>query len=134
MPSGYVELQRSIVTALTAALATAGPSGTPVPVYDYVPQDEPGPFVTVGVGDTSQGASTKTFSAVAHAVQIDIFSAQRGLAEAKGIADLIHAALERQTLAVSGATAAPIRLEFSEFFAEPDGFRGNLRFSTTVYP
>lgn len=134
MPSGYLELQRSIVTAIAAALSTAGPSSAAIPVYDHVPQDEPGPFVTVGVGDTSQGASTKTFSAVDHSVQIDIFSAQRGLAEAKSIADLIHAALERVTFAVSGATAAPMRLEFSEFFAEPDGFRGNLRFSTTVFP
>jgi hypothetical protein len=133
MASGFVELQRSVRNAVAAALATAN-GGQPVQIYDHVPQDEPPPFVTVGVGDTAEGASTKTFSAVAHAVQVDIYSAQRGLLEAKTLADLIHAAIERQNLSVIGAAAAAVRFEFSEFFIEPDGARGTMRFAATVYP
>lgn len=123
--SAFLELQRSVVSRLQAVLS-------PIPVYDHVPQDETPQFAVV-LDDVGSIEDSKTRNGVSHAVTVDLYSGARGLREVKIMADAVYAELHRKPLAIAGGEATAPLFEFSEFFIEPDGARGSLRFSVSTY-
>lgn len=125
MSSAFSNLEIAVVARLDAALA--------IPVYDHVPQDTAAPFVVVS-DDLSRAVDTKTSNGVEHVVEVNLYSAQRGFGELKILMDSIYSTLQQEVLSVTGVHARPLRFDFSEVFAEPDGSRGVMRFRTTTTP
>ena len=120
MSDRFLNVQKALYTRLTSAL-------TPVPVYDYVPQDEAPPFVVIGE-DTALPADTKTYNGVEHSLQVHIYSDKRGLSEVKGYMATIYDDLQRAPLTVSGYNTSTPLFDFSDSFIEPEGSRGVIRF------
>ena len=88
MPSHALDVQKAIVTALTAALA-------PVPVYDIAPQDAPYPFVEIASQQVKPVTALTPLSSdfAEHLVYLAIWSAYRGQKEVLEIIAKIRAAM-----------------------------------------
>lgn len=116
-------LQQAIYTTLTAsAPLVAAVQG----IYDHVPQvSDSGagsafPYVTLGENTVSAWA-TDDWSGGDAVVRVHVWSRYRGRKEALEILDLIRAALDRATFAITGYTN--VTCDFLQSFVEvdPDG-------------
>ena len=119
-------VQAAIVAALKAASAVtdqlAAGAGS---VYDHVPEDAGFPFVTVGESAArpfdGKGEGGKGEDGMDQQVTIHCWSRQRGMKEAKAIMAAVVAALDRQSLALSGHSLVDIAFLFSDSLLDPDG-------------
>lgn len=113
-------IQDAVLAAVTAAVS-------PTPVYDHVPQNTPPLFVRIGDG-TSLPSNTKTANGSDHFPEISVHSSARGYAEVKATVKKIYDALHRKTLQPTGTQRVIPQFEFSDYFRDPDGPRGVIRF------
>lgn len=113
-------IQAKVFATVTAAVA-------PTPVYDNVPQNSVPLYVQIG-SDSAIPSNTKTANGQEHFVDISVFSTGRGYAEVKQTTKKIYAALHRKPLYPDGEQRVIPQYEFSEFFRDPDGPRGVIRF------
>jgi hypothetical protein len=120
MTESSLPVQDVVLAALTAALA-------PTPVYDNVPQNTAPLYVQIGEGSSTPD-TTKAASGQNELVEVNIFSTHRGFLEVKQTARKIKDALHRKTLYPAGTQRVIPEFEFSDFFREPDGPRGVMRF------
>lgn len=114
-------VQAAIVAALKASsavtdLLAAGAAS----VYDHVPEDAGFPFVTVGES-AARPFDGKGEDGMDQQVTIHCWSRQRGMKEAKAIMAAVVAALDRQSLALSGHSLVDIAFLFSDSLLDPDG-------------
>ena len=116
-----LETQASVVAALKAAPGLTGQLGQGAEsVFDHVPEDAGFPFVSVGES-TARPFDCKSGDGMEQQVAIHTWSRQRGLKEAKSIMAAVVAALDRQSLAISGHALVDIRFLFSDCRLDPDG-------------
>lgn len=114
-----VDIQQAIFDTLT--------SGLSVPVYDDVPQEATAtgsgfPFVTIG-DDTFNEGSTDTELGFFSTLTIHVWSRYKGFLETKQIQAEIYELLNRQTIAMPGASygIAGVTFDFSNALLDPDG-------------
>lgn len=129
------ELQTAVMATLRAALATAGPGGSAVPVLDDVPQGQAYPYVAVG-DMTVADASDKTEDGEDHSITLHVWSRYAGRKEVKGLLADIKSALHDQALSVTGHDLVMLRFEFANDFLDPDGKtrHGVIRFGAMTNP
>ncbi len=101
--------------ALTALLA-GGADG----VRDHVPQGTAYPYVVIGEAKTKD-FDTKTEQGMEQTLTIHSWSQYQGMMEVKQIMAEVTAALDRQSLALTGHRLVLLRFEFSETMLDPDG-------------
>lgn len=113
-------IQDAVLAAVAAAVA-------PTPVYDHVPQNTPPLYVRIGDGSALPN-NTKTASGADHFPEISVHSSHRGYSEVKATIKKIYDALHRKTLTPTGTQRVIPQFEFSDYFRDPDGPRGVIRF------
>lgn len=127
------ELQQAIYDALTGdvtlmALITGVFADVQQP---NLPEDDSSfPYVVIGQ-DTLREESTKTDNGVIATVQIDVWSRQNNVTEAKDIGTAVYNVLQKGNLTISGAHHILTRSIGQEYTTDPDGHtkRGLLTFS-----
>jgi len=100
-----------------------------------LPEDDSAfPYVVIGQDSLAED-STKTFDGVNALVQIDVWSRQRNLTEAKDIGSAIYSALQKQPLTIVGADHIATRGVGQDYSTDPDGVtkRGLLTFSVLYF-
>jgi hypothetical protein len=120
MSESSLAVQDAVLAAVTAAV-------DPTPVYAHVPQNTSAPYVLIG-DDNATPDNTKSANGQEHSVEISVFSSQRSYAEVKQTTKKIYNALHRVPLYPSGTQRVIPQYDFSEFFRDPDGPRGVIRF------
>ena len=119
-------VQAAIVAALRAAAGVTsqlaeGAEG----VRDHVPQASAFPYLVVGETTARpfdfKDEGGKTEGGMDQQVTIHTWSRQRGLQETKAIMAAVVAALDRQSLTVSGHDLVDIRFVFSQSLLDTDG-------------
>jgi hypothetical protein len=91
--------------------------------------NNPFPYVTIG-NDSLVSWDSKTFVGTESICQVDIWSRQNNLTEAKTIGSAIVDALHYQTLTITGASHVITTQQSSAYSKDPDGHtkRGMLMF------
>ena len=125
MSDASVVVQTTLYTRMDALLA--------VPVHDHVPQDTVHSFVVIGEGQEFPD-DTKTYDAVEHLVEINVYSAERGMKEVKTIIAQIYDNMHRKDFTVAGFNTTRPQFDSKIMFPEPDGTRGVIRFRFTTSP
>jgi hypothetical protein len=107
------EIQKTVYSRLTSQL-------TPVPIYDFVPQDSAYPFVVIGRVSSEQWGTT-TKDGQQFTVQIHAFDKAAGKKSVQTILQNIYAALHQQesNLIMTGFTAITCNCAMSEAFQDP---------------
>jgi len=116
-------LQHAIYNALTGdaplmALITGVYADVEQP--NLPEEDGDFPYITFGK-DVASMYDTKTKNGATALCQIDIWSRQNNLIEAKEIADAVYSVLQKGSLAITGANHIATRIERQEFTLDPDG-------------
>lgn len=133
--SKAVALQTAVYERLMAALATAGPGGAAIPVYDHVPQDPDRYHVRLDGFDVYDRSPRSGLRLGEHVFEAHVFdrpgeTGGRGQLEVKRILALIDAALARwRPIAGDGL----IELDNSTIDPEPDGATMHGRATYTVW-
>lgn len=124
MSDASLPVQTAIYSRLSAALST--------PVFDHVDQDRAQPYVVIGEGREIP-ADTKTHNGVEHHIDINVYSAKRGMTETKTILGQVYTELHRKPITVAGFSATMLQFDSQVMFPEPAGYRGvaTYRFFTT---
>lgn len=117
------DLQRSIYGALTGdatlmALITGVYADVRQP--DLPEADSDFPYVVIGQDNLSP-FDTKTDNGASALCQIDVWSRQNNLTEAKDVASAIYAILQNGSLTITGADHILTRVESETFSSDPDG-------------
>ena len=127
MSTSTLELQKAVYAALSAALM--------VPVYDDIPEGTSPPYVVIGdiaeEGDYSHDTDGRQALVTVH-----VWSAYRGMKEAREIGGEIISALHFKELTVTGYRPVPLVLEFFDVLRDPGGTlrHGILRFRAWIRP
>lgn len=123
-------LQQAIYTALTGdptlmGLITGVYADVEQPNLPEDPADFP--YVTIGKDNLSP-FDTKTSDGISALCQIDIWSRQRNLTEAKSVSSAIYDVLQKQPLTITDSHHILTRIESQVFSVDPDGItkRGML--------
>lgn len=124
MTNPALPVQAAVYAAVNAALQSLSPA---VPVYDYVPDNFPLPFARVGDG-SAVNDDTKVENGHEHSIEIQIYSQHRGTAEVRSIGTAVYDALHNVALSVAGFNASYASMQFEDYFSEPEGSRGVMRF------
>ena len=130
------ELQEAIYAALTGdvtlmALITGVYADIQQP---NLPEDDSNfPYVVIGADNLAED-STKTDNGVRALVQIDVWSRQNNLTEAKDVGTAVYNVLQKGSLAITGAHHILTRAVGQDYSTDPDGHtkRGLLTF-TVLY-
>lgn len=121
---GQQQLQKAVYDALTAALATAGPAGAPVPGYDDpVPQDASFPYWAFGASETSE-FDTTTELGQEHVLEIHTFwrNDDAGKKQIQALQKKVYDAIHNVSLTLAaGAALVFLFQDFSTVFTDPDG-------------
>lgn len=131
MPDGSRAAQGAIFAVLSGNVFDNQSPPNAVPIYDRPPQDEQAMYIRIGE-DSGSNSDTKIENGVQHDITIDVYSIYHGLQQVKYVMGQIYDLLQRATLTAAGFQITPPRMTFSTSFAEPDGSRGVLRFTTTT--
>ena len=130
------ELQESIYAALTGdvtlmSLITGVEADIQQPNLPEAAANFP--YVVIGQ-DTLAEASTKTDNGVKALVQIDVWSRQNNLTEAKDVGTAVYDVLQKGSLTITGAHHILTRAVGQDYSTDPDGHtkRGLLTF-TVLY-
>ena len=113
-------LQQALHAALAGDASLQALLGNPARVFDRVAQDSAFPYLVIGE-DTTGPFDTKTEDGMEHRLTIHTWSRYRGLKETKQIMAAVTAALDGQSLSVTGHTLVLLRQEFGATFLDPDG-------------
>ena len=130
------ELQEAIYAALTGdvtimALITGVYADIQQP---NLPEDDSAfPYVVIGQDSLAED-STKTENGVRALVQVDVWSRQNNLTEAKDVGTAVYDVLQKGSLTITGAHHILTRAVGQDYSTDPDGHtkRGLLTF-TVLY-
>ena len=95
-----------------------------------LPEDDAAfPYVVIG-NDSLAASDTKTTNGVRAALQIDVWSRQNNLTEAKDVGSAVYDVLQKADLAIEGANHILTRATGQDYSTDPDGHtkRGLLTF------
>lgn len=100
-----------------------GAPGVAVPVFDYVPDQQPGNYIAIGDDTLAEFDTDETtgFDATATVHTWTANSAEEGRAACKTIMGSIYDTLHRLPLTVVGYTVAGVDQVFEQTFLDPDG-------------
>lgn len=110
-----LELQGALIAAIKAIPTAAGNN-----VFDTVPESNPFPRVTVGIGSAVPDMADCR-DATESTLQIDAWSRAKGFPEVKTIADDIRDRLNDGELVIDGHTLELMQLALTDFIREQDG-------------
>lgn len=127
-----LELQKAIVTRLNATAEVTALFGGPVPIFDFVPENQAMPFVVFGDHRADEFDVTPTELRDGygedHRIILHVWSAYEGKAECIKITGAIKRALRDQPLALTDNHCAIIRYLSADHGQDADGqaFHGVL--------
>lgn len=122
MSDPALALQGAIVSAIKALATAAGTN-----VFDQVPETDPFPRVTVGIGQSVPAPELPCYDGTESFVQIDVWSRQVGLPEAKTVAAAIRARFHDGALTLAGHTLELMRVQSIDYSRDPDGLTNRAR-------
>ena len=88
-------------------------------VFDYVPEDEPRPYVTIGEATSTPDNDLRSFGAQT-VLTIHVWTDARGMAAGQAIADRIVQLLDHQPLVIQGHRHIVTRWEGGNAMRDPD--------------
>jgi len=105
--------------ALQAALVAALDGHVGAPVFDYVPQDQAYPYVTIG-DSTAVDFDTKTEVGQDHTVTIHTWTRAKGRESCKIVMGAIFGLLHRGALTVTGHAVIDSRVVYADVLQDPN--------------
>lgn len=102
-------------------------------VFDFVPDNEAFPYVTIGLDEQSD-FSTHTDNGFVGFIQIDVWSRSPGKKETKDIQNRIYELLHPNLVTLTGFKVNNFRCDLTRIEKDPDGIthHGIQRFNTLI--
>lgn len=129
-----IELQKAIISRLNASSSVTDLVGSPVPIFDYVPENQPMPFIAFGDhrADEIDANPTEINDGYAedHRIILHVWSSYEGKSECIKITGAIKRELRDQPLTLTDSHNAIIRYQSADHGQDADGqaFHGVLIF------
>jgi len=127
------ELQKAIHASLVGNASLSSLVGGRV--YDRPPQDATFPFVTLGDTEVEPDGAGSEGAAI-HRLALSVWSRARGRREVKEIMSVIDAALEDESLPMTGHVLVNLQLERASvsYASDAEALRGRLVFRAYTEP
>ncbi|MDZ7824505.1 MAG: DUF3168 domain-containing protein [Ahrensia sp.] len=127
-----LELQKAIIARLNATAEVTALFGGPVPIFDFIPENQPMPFVAFGDHRSDEYDVTPTESSEGygenHRIALHVWSDYEGKEECIKITGAMRRALRDQPLPLTDHNCAIIRCDSADHGQDADGqaFHGVL--------